>query len=159
MKCCNNRVTLCKVAALRGYSMRMVALGWLLLCGLMLGCGDDGGPDMDPPPVATRDGGSGSRVCMDEDGDGFGRYCDDGLDCDDEDPEITDECRRCAQPNKGCPCPLGTRHMTCDPDDVEAVQDGVKGVLVCTEGARYCRDGAWSDCEIIWMYTTFVRTE
>jgi hypothetical protein len=138
--------------------MRMIALGLLGLC-LVIGCGgDDDAPPADEGPTTKGDSGTDSRTCMDEDGDGFGRYCDEGLDCDDDDPDITDECRRCAKPNKGCPCPEGTRAMQCDPDDVETVQNGVKGVLVCTEGARYCRDGAWSDCEIIWMYTTFVPT-
>lgn len=140
-------------------------MGFRTLCltgfFVLFGCGgDDGGTE---PPASTNDGGtstgSGRRQCMDEDGDGYGPYCGEGLDCDDDDPEITDECRRCRVPNKDCPCEPGTKPLTCDPDDVETTQNGVKGVLVCSEGARYCRDGAWSDCEIIWMYTTFVATE
>ena len=124
--------------------MRMIALGWLGLC-LVIGCGgDDGAPPDDEVPTTKGDSGTNS---------------DEGIDCDDEVPEITDECRRCAQANEGCPCPSGTRPMQCDPDDIQTEMNGVKGVLVCTEGARYCRDGAWSACEIIWMYTTFVPTK
>jgi hypothetical protein len=139
--------------------MRFGVLAWLG-CAVVLGCGggDDGMPEEEAPIATNGDSGT-TRDCTDEDGDGFGKYCEEGSDCDDSDPEITDECRRCARPNKDCPCESGTKPVECDPKDVETVQNGVKGVLVCTEGARYCRDGAWSDCEIIWMYTTFVPTE
>ena len=135
---------------------RFVVLG--LLWGLLLGgCGggDDGGGTK-RPPVMMSDGGLGSRECVDEDGDGFGLNCGDGLDCDDEDPEMTDECVRCASPSRGCPCEKGTEPMKCKPPPMAATMNGVEGIVVCNEGARYCRDEKWSDCEILWQYATFV---
>jgi hypothetical protein len=46
--------------------------------------------------------------------------------------------------------------MWCDPPDMETVQNGIPGLVICNEGSRYCRDEAWSDCEILWDYATFV---
>ena len=102
------------------------------------------------------DAGSGESKCVDEDDDGFGHGCADGPDCNDKDPEITDECTRCRTPNKGCPCEPGTMPLSCDPADKRVTMNGVTGVLVCKEGTRYCRDGAYSDCEIIFQYAMFV---
>lgn len=127
-----------------------------LLVGLV-GCGgddDDDGSTM--VPTGRPDSGSGSRRCVDNDDDGFGDFCSDGDDCDDDDPEVTDECRRCVVPNKGCPCEAGTKPMSCDPKDLRTTQNGQTGVLVCSEGTRYCRDKKWSDCEILFQYATFV---
>jgi hypothetical protein len=97
--------------------------------------------------VTHRDAGD-EYECVDEDGDGFGLYCDKGSDCDDGDPSVTDECRRCKQPKLNCPCKPGTMPMKCDPPDMHV--EG--GTLVCSEGTRYCRDGFYSDCEIIGQY-------
>jgi hypothetical protein len=108
-------------------------------------CGDDDAP---PKKAVHRDGGGDEYECVDEDGDGFGKYCDKGADCDDSDPNVTDICRRCAQPRLGCPCKAGTEPMQCDPPDMKV--EG--GTLVCSEGTRYCRDGFYSDCEIIGQY-------
>lgn len=136
--------------------IRMVcALGLLLV----LGCGGDGGGGgpSGPPVSVDPDGGTGRRVCVDEDGDGFGRNCGNGNDCDDDDPSVTDECRRCVSPNADCPCEPGTMPMTgCKPPDMDAVVNGVSGTWVCSEGTRYCREGLWSECEILWQYATFV---
>src|SRR5262245_20116310 len=102
------------------------------------GCaGDDAPPTK--KPTKHRDAGE-EFVCTDEDGDGFGKYCELGTDCDDDDPSVTDECRRCAQPTEGCACTPGTVPTKCDPPTIRV--DG--GVLVCSEGTRYCRDGHWS---------------
>jgi hypothetical protein len=118
----------------------------VVVCSGAFGCGDD---DVTETPRPRRDAGDDERVCTDADGDGFGKYCDPGTDCDDEDPEITDECQRCLVPtSKGCPCEPGTMAMRCDPPDIEA--EG--GRLVCREGTRYCREAKWSDCEIIGQY-------
>lgn len=124
----------------------------------VLGCGGDGGGGSSAPTVSLGgDGGTGRRVCVDEDGDGFGKNCGGGADCDDEDPSVTDECRRCVSPNKGCPCEAGTPPMGgCKPPDMAATKDGVQGKWVCSEGTRYCRDELWSECEILWQYATFV---
>jgi hypothetical protein len=135
--------------------MRIVALCLIGFC--FLGCsGDDGGKNEDDSPDLTTDGGTGKRECIDEDGDGFGRFCSRGADCDDGDAEMTDECVRCAEPNKGCACEPGTKYMTCDPKDKRVTKDGVTGTLVCSDGARYCRQGFWSDCEILMEYASFV---
>jgi hypothetical protein len=120
------------------------------LCLMALGCGDDssGGATVS----TDRDAATASRECIDDDGDGFGPYCSNGMDCDEDDPEVTDLCYRCATANMDCPCEPGTEAMFCLPPD-EKVEGGL---IVCTEGARYCRDGAWTDCERIAQYTTFI---
>jgi len=138
--------------------MRTMALCLLLVVPAMAcGGGDDGvGPGSTVPASTPDGGGRGQRICTDADGDGFGRYCDDGPDCDDTDPTITDECVRCREPNKGCPCEPGSAPMFCDPEDMKTVQNGVTGYIVCNQGTRYCRDGVFSDCEILFQYATFV---
>lgn len=126
--------------------MRLFPLG-LAAAALILsftGCEDDDPAGKPGPPP---DGGN-DEECVDEDGDGRGRYCSGGYDCDDSDPTITDECRRCRWPNEGCPCEPGTEWLSCDPPDRPT--DG--GVFVCTEGTRYCRDGEWTACEVIGEY-------
>ncbi len=129
--------------------------GLLIACGMwsaLMGCGDD--PPR-APGVGLGDGDDddgGSFVCVDRDDDGAGENCED-YDCDDNDPEITDECRRCREPNRGCPCEPGTEATGCQPEDLgeEVERDGQ--VLTCTDGARYCReheeldgDYLWTDC-------------
>jgi hypothetical protein len=146
--------------------MRARAL-WVLALTMFVGVGSigcGGGDDDDSAgkggdKVSTKgDGGTatGSRRCTDEDGDGFGRYCVAGADCDDSDPMVTDECRRCLTTSEGCPCEPGTKPMYCDPEDVRTTMDGKTGVLVCSEGTRYCRDEVWSGCEILFQYATFI---
>ena len=94
---------------------------------------------------------------MDEDGDGFGQNCKLGKDCDDTDPNVTDECRRCVMPNLGCPCTPGTMGMRCDPKYMKkTTMNGQTGTLVCSEGTRYCRDGVYSDCEVLLQYAMFI---
>lgn len=130
-------------------------LGLLMFVACLLGCGGGhGGGSGGGDVQVLADAGSGG--CMDEDGDGFGYGCVPGADCDDADPNITDECRRCAVPNKGCPCEVGSKPLNCDPDDKRVTMNGVTGTLVCSEGTRYCRDGIYSDCEILFQYATFV---
>lgn len=135
---------------------RVHALSYGLLMAALAGCGgDDGGG---PEQVSAADAGQGEgRRCIDEDDDGFSVGCSGSpRDCDDGDPTITDECRRCVRPNEGCPCEPGTEAMHCDPDDMRVTRDGVSGVVICDEGTRWCRDGAWTACEILWQYATFV---
>jgi len=110
--------------------------------------GDDGGAS------------TSARECIDMDGDGFGKYCKAGQDCDDTDPTITDECIRCRTPNIGCPCDPGTMPMRCDPHYMmKTTQNGVVGTLTCSEGSRYCRDGVFSDCEVLLQYASFVADQ
>jgi hypothetical protein len=122
-----------------------------LFVGLSLaaiGCG--GGDDVRAPatvPTVYDDDG-GADLCIDRDHDGYGRNCDQGKDCDDDDPNVTDECRRCLSIAQDCPCTRGTSPIRCVPPTIRV--DG--GVLVCTEGTRYCRDGYWSGCEVIGDY-------
>lgn len=99
-------------------------------------------------PVGGDEDGGVQDVCIDEDEDGFGKHCDMGVDCDDSDPDVTDECRRCVQAAKDCPCTPGTKPMGCVPP----VKHVAGGTLVCKEGNRYCRSGYWSDCETIGQY-------
>jgi hypothetical protein len=128
----------------------MRSVTWVRLLAICLGvwgvwsCGDDSAP---PKKATHRDAGD-EYACVDEDGDGYGTYCDKGADCDDTDPSITDACRRCTQPKLNCPCKPGTMPMKCDPPNIKV--EG--GTLVCSEGTRYCRDGVYSDCEIIGQY-------
>jgi hypothetical protein len=128
--------------------MQWLRFARLAVCVGLLGvwaCGDDEAPPNTTKP--TRDAGD-EFECVDKDSDGFGTYCDDGNDCDDDDPEVTDECIRCARVREGCKCEPGTEPLGCDPPDKKA--DG--GILVCSEGTRYCRDGSWGICEVIGDY-------
>jgi hypothetical protein len=97
---------------------------------------DDGGSDI------------GADMCRDEDGDGFGRHCDAGTDCDDDDADRHEGCSNCVIPAKGCECEPGTPPRDCTPPKL--VTEG--GTLVCTEGGRFCREGKWSDCEALGQY-------
>jgi hypothetical protein len=133
----------------------------LCLVGLigLIGCsGSGGGGGPDKAVSTSGDAGEGTaHVCVDEDGDGFGMYCRLGLDCDDTDPAVTDECRRCAAPTTGCPCEPGTMPMRCNPHYAKkTTMNGQTGTLVCSDGARYCRDSVYSDCEILFQYATFI---
>ena len=125
-----------------------VVLGWSVGCG-------GGHHGSAPSTVSTDDDGGASVIheCEDADGDGFGRYCTAGADCDDSDPGVTDECKRCIQPSLNCPCEPGTAPMRCDPHYAKKVSGGM---LICSEGTRYCRDGAYSDCEVLQQYVMFV---
>ena len=129
--------------------MRAVAvLAVALLWGSLVACGGD---DSQPTGIDTggsdQDGGA-DEVCVDQDDDGYGKHCALGSDCDDNDPGVTDECRRCRVAATDCPCTPGTKPTGCEP----AVQHVAGGILVCKEGNRYCRAGYWSDCESIGEY-------
>jgi hypothetical protein len=134
--------------------MRVVS-SWLcvgLLCAGLAACAGDGRKRNNPSVNADDqlDGGD-EEVCVDEDGDGYGPFCvGTGLDCDDKDPNVTDECVRCRTPHRDCPCD-DDLPISCKPEDREA--DG--GVWKCAEGTRWCRDGYWSDCEAAGDYVFF----
>lgn len=137
--------------------MRLVAVCCFGLFA-SIGCAGDGsGGDGDDGLSTTDSDGGGRPVCVDRDEDGFGRYCGQH-DCDDADPDITDECIRCggSGPVEGCSCEPGTRSVSCNPDDFRTTMNGMSGIVVCEEGAHYCRDGAWTECEVLWQYATFV---
>ena len=121
----------------------------LLTCLFALAAiGCSGSPKRTGTAVPSADDDGGVETCIDRDHDGWGKNCDLGSDCDDSDPRVTDECRRCLAPAKDCPCTPGTIAQRCTPP-VKHV-DG--GVLVCQEGTRYCRDSYWGDCETIGQY-------
>jgi len=131
--------------------MRTSGLGLVLIALCVAACGDDAGP----PTISTEptdDGGTVSR-CIDEDGDGAGRRCG-KVDCDDNDPDITDECLRCNEPSEDCPCDEGTPPELCVPEDLHDTKEVNGQLLQCVEGARYCHEPpglagtfVWSDCE------------
>lgn len=135
--------------------MRVGTLCCLAMIAL-LACGGGDSGSGDDGLVTESDASTGTNRCIDEDDDGFGQRCTRGLDCDDDDPSVTDECRRCIEPNEDCPCEPGTEMMHCIPEARRVTMDGVTGSLVCSEGARYCRDGAWTDCEFLAQYTSFI---
>jgi hypothetical protein len=128
--------------------MRWFRLGWLAVATMLAlsfsGCGEE---DVPIKRVPRPDAGD-ERECVDADGDGWGQYCELGVDCDDADPSITDECRRCRRRIEGCPCEPGSDWESCDPPD----RRGDGGTFVCTEGTRYCRDGKWTECEVVGEY-------
>jgi hypothetical protein len=134
--------------------MRAMGFGCLLSVLLLAGCGgDDGGM----PPVSVDpgdDGGTNSR-CIDEDGDGAGRRCA-RLDCDDNDPDVTNECTLCTRPALDCPCDEGTEPMACRPRELGQQVEMNGQLLQCFEGTRYCHEVAgvedtwvWTDCNAI----------
>ena len=128
-----------------------------LLFLVWTGCGDSGGGGDDGFEVG--DAGPPRQRCVDADGDGYDLYCGAARDCDDEDPNVLDECFQCDPdvPKEGCPCTPGTKPIeNCNPEDIRTVQNGVSGVIRCEIGTRYCRDGAWSTCEILSQYATFI---
>jgi hypothetical protein len=138
--------------------MRVAAL---CLVGLVswIGCGGGGGGSAggDSVSAGAGTGAGASHTCLDEDGDGFGKYCVAGADCNDADPTVTDECRRCATPTQGWPCEPGAKPMRCDPHYSQTTtMNGQTGTLVCSEGSRYCRDSVYSGCEVLLGYATFI---
>jgi hypothetical protein len=126
----------------------VVRVACLVVLMVVAACGGSGKPGPSVSTGPTDDGGA-DLVCVDNDGDGYGLNCTLGTDCDDEDPTVTDECRRCAgATSTGCPCTPGTKTLSCMPP----VKHVTGGTLVCREGNRYCRDGLWSACETIGEY-------
>ena len=144
--------------------VRMTFRVLLITCfgSALLACGDS---SMPPEQIVVDPKDPVERTCEDADGDGYGENCAMGKDCDDDDPENTDFCRRCKDPESaGCPCDKGTRAIFCKPPDMEV--EG--GTLVCDEGTRYCVEcdkrtqdcagedeeeyNVWDECQIIGDY-------
>jgi hypothetical protein len=119
------------------------------LCLAAIGCSADPARPVTSTIPPDDDDDAGAERCIDRDHDGYGKYCSKGKDCDDDDADITDDCRRCLnRVIKDCPCERGTTAQRCTPPTIQV--EG--GILVCAEGNRYCRDGYWGDCETIGMY-------
>lgn len=81
--------------------------------------------------------------CVDNDGDGFGPSCKRGTDCDDTDPEVTDQCWRCTKPHPGCTCTVEGQRASCG--EVEGI---VAGQVICGAGEVVCTNGQWGECII-----------
>ncbi len=85
--------------------------------------------------------------CHDQDGDGFGKGCAQGPDCDDHDPLLAKDCsaagRKCAaQPfGKGCPCLAGASRQ-CYAGDEATI-----GVGACRAGRQRCATIVWGSCQ------------
>lgn len=110
------------------------------------GCssGEDPSAYMGDPPGADQP--FPGVECQDADGDGFGRGCAAGLDCDDEDPTSTDECYRCKTPAQGCPCSTEGQTVACG-----ELASQSAGHLNCAVGSRVCTAGRWGGCEVTSM--------
>jgi hypothetical protein len=125
------------------------SVAFLVFVGSMLlamACGGDGGPNQ--PGAPLDDDPSSERPCVDADGDGFGLDCADGPDCDDADDTLFEGCGLCSTPDEGCPCDAGELPVVCELDPAQVPKDTV----LCKDGLRYCRDGAWTGCMGVAMY-------
>jgi hypothetical protein len=119
---------------------------FLALSAALIGCVSGRGSERASPAEAPEAG--PYEDCVDEDGDGFGKGCPLGPDCDDHDPDIADECFVCAHPDEGCPCDPSEPPVSCflEPTDLE------DGGVMCHEGTRFCRDGFWTGCLNVHSY-------
>jgi hypothetical protein len=131
---------------------------WLAVFGVILIAACGGDDDVSTYQETDASGGGGrSNRCIDEDGDGYGEgHCPYGSDCDDDDPDVGDECIRCplcddcleegrddCDTCPGCPCEEGTPSVPCElPIDLLD-----QYVTECHEGVMNCREGEWSECE------------
>jgi hypothetical protein len=120
-------------------------LGIWALSAVLVACSDDD----KAPPVEDSELDAGTSECIDSDGDGFGKGCRRGSDCDDQNPDVTTGCYRCIHPEtEGCACQDGTVPAVCFLDSKKTDA----GTTVCSEGTRYCRDGKWTGCESVRTY-------
>lgn len=145
--------------------MREMAQGWwrgrtltglagLLasLLVLLVGCKDN--QPLEKYVPIEPDGAVSFASCVDDDGDGFGEFCDRGRDCDDTDPEVTDLCFRCGdRPIEKCPCRIGTEPVACVPPPYRGTDsNGVVGTYRCSDGTRYCAAEIWGPCQALTAY-------
>jgi hypothetical protein len=84
-----------------------------------------------------------SLLCVDDDGDGFGKGCAKGLDCDDTSAAIGDECYKCQTPSPGCPCSAEGERSLCGKVDIKIGEQ-----VVCGQGDSVCTNGSWGECII-----------
>jgi hypothetical protein len=90
--------------------------------------------------------------CVDRDGDGFGRNCDLGADCDDRDPTRATECGPVALDGEAGP--------ECEVGETEAcyvLNGGDERTLNCSSGTRSCVNGLWSHCRAVQSYEVLAR--
>jgi hypothetical protein len=116
-----------------------LAIFGLAFAFLLTGCGNSSQPQQGAAGgPALPDGTDAGVTCIDNDNDGFGAGCVKGLDCNDKDPAITNECYKCNQNAQGCPCTQEGQSISCG--ELTADSSG------CTKGLRVCSQGAWSAC-------------
>ncbi|MEZ4370684.1 MAG: VWA domain-containing protein [Polyangiaceae bacterium] len=100
----------------------------------------------DPLGAISNGGSGGGSSCDDADGDGFGDGCLSGRDCDDSDPNSTNECYYCDMPGRaGCPCPADSDGERAACGKVEAV---INDQVACGFGESVCSNGEWGECII-----------
>lgn len=107
------------------------------------GTGPETGPETGPGPAPEPepDLPVATRECVDEDGDGYGRFCARGFDCDDEDASIF----------PGAPEVCNDRDDDCDTmvDELVTRDCGVSDIGVCTFGVEQCDGGEWHSCSAV----------
>jgi streptogramin lyase len=89
------------------------------------------------------------KICYDADGDGYGKGCARGPDCDDSDPRRAHNCGDAGadapdceanELAEGCPCLRGDRQVC------YAAPADTRGVGPCRAGMTQCVDQLWSEC-------------
>lgn len=98
-----------------------------------------GSGDSRPPPYDDLD----PVQCTDNDADGFGDGCARGLDCDDDDPQVTRECFQCSDTRPHCTCSTEGQYASCGKVETE-----IAGQITCGMGDMACHDGFWGECII-----------
>ncbi|HEX2677866.1 MAG TPA: hypothetical protein VHM19_14535, partial [Polyangiales bacterium] len=125
---------------IRFATLAAVALGTVVIAGCIeTGQKHDDGVPASPPAAVS---------CTDHDHDGWGDGCANGHDCNDTDPTVHAGCLHCAVPAEGCACKTGDKPQQCAAPQTQTED----GQIMCNEGTRYCRNGAWSGCEDIYTY-------
>ncbi|MBI2896507.1 MAG: hypothetical protein HYY06_23315, partial [Deltaproteobacteria bacterium] len=124
--------------------MRFLAPSFFVLW-VLLGCGGSGRGDPDGDADADADADADGDDCVDRDGDGAGQGAGcEADDCDDTDPETTDECGDdCGEhpQRRGCPCADGA---------VTPCYHGPEGtgnVGTCRAGLQRCEGGVLGECD------------
>jgi Mg-chelatase subunit ChlD len=115
---------------------------------LLLGCEQNGRLPSVGTGVDGVVGGDAPTNCVDADLDGFSANCTGTRDCDDNDPEITDECYECATPSEGCACDNEGELAECG--HVSSISGDI---VSCVVGHRICTGGQWGACDIEGMET------
>jgi hypothetical protein len=109
----------------------------LALFAWALGCQTE----VAPPGIGDDPGGTGTMTCIDRDGDGFGFNCSRGIDCDDNNAAITNQCYICAHDEPGCPCTTEGARASCG-----KVTARVGDQTTCGYGSTVCAGGMWGEC-------------
>jgi hypothetical protein len=99
----------------------------------------------DDPPTGR------PNQCVDRDGDGYGIGCTLGVDCDDNDPTITTECRdggADAGGSGGCAGAGGCGAPACTDGETASCKLYIDaGAFTrCFDGERTCENGEWGPC-------------